>query len=105
MQFRVDERSLSPYWHIRKYVTNNNQHDFSLSQKNLINGSSFKSIASQLGKDPSTISKEVKRNLSTRPTDYKRTTAHGSELEIPKCEFLLRAPYKSKVIASVYGRD
>jgi len=31
VQFRVDKRSISPYWHIWGYVTNNNQHDFSLS--------------------------------------------------------------------------
>jgi len=35
VQFRVGKRSLSPYWHIRTCVTNNNQHDFSLSQNYL----------------------------------------------------------------------
>jgi len=32
VKFRVEKRSLFPYWYIHKCVANNNQHEISLSQ-------------------------------------------------------------------------
>jgi IS30 family transposase len=49
-------------------------------------GMTFKAIASRIGKDPTTVSKEVKKHLTLRPAD-------GATTEYRCCPSLLKAPF------------
>jgi transposase, IS30 family len=62
-------------------------------QSMLMKAESFKSIGVAVGKDPTTISKEVRRNRPVRPVDYKRLSTKGEDIEVVSCPLLLRAPY------------
>lgn len=62
-------------------------------QTRLMTRESFKSIGKEIGKDPTTISKEVKRNLTKRPSDYTKKAPDGKIIEKESCEQLLSAPY------------
>ena len=56
-------------------------------------GCSFKHIAKQLGKDPTTISKEVKKHFGIRPTSVSYTDSDGNPVPAPVCPQLIKAPY------------
>jgi IS30 family transposase len=56
-------------------------------------GMTFKSIASRIGKDQTTVSKEVKRHLSASAVSVQRTD-QNSNLTMPEpCPILLKAPF------------
>ena len=57
-------------------------------------GVAFKAIARRIGKDPTTISKEVKKHLKiVGPSFAKATKPDGSPLEERRCPSLLKAPF------------
>ena len=56
-------------------------------------GKTFKEIGNRTGKDPSTISKEVKKHLTLRPTSVKRFDDGGNPIPPPLCTLLLKPPY------------
>ena len=59
----------------------------------LNHGMTFKSIAQRIGKDQTTVSKEVKRHLTVNPAPIKRMTRDGTPLENAVCPLLLKAPF------------
>lgn len=59
----------------------------------LSSGCSFKHIAARLGKDQTTISKEVKKHFEIRPTSVVYTDADGNPAPAPVCPQLIKAPY------------
>jgi hypothetical protein len=61
-------------------------------QECLNRGMTFKAIARRIGKDPTTVSKEVKKHMELRDTSVKFTDAEGRE-ESKVCPSLLRAPF------------
>ena len=56
-------------------------------------GKTFKEIGNRTGKDPSTISKEVKKHLTLRPTTVKHFDDGGNPIPPPLCTLLLKPPY------------
>jgi IS30 family transposase len=58
----------------------------------LNHGMTFKSIAKRIGKDQTTVSKEVKKHLDIRPDDTGRIDAEGKPV-VEACPLLLRAPF------------
>jgi len=57
-------------------------------------GMAFKAIARRVGKDPTTISKEVKKHLKiVEPSSAKSTKPDGAPLEAKICPSLLKAPF------------
>jgi len=62
-------------------------------QEGLNRGATFKAIAERIGKDQTTVSKEVKRNLVVSPPSFKHTKEDGTPAEIPPCPKLLKAPF------------
>jgi IS30 family transposase len=61
-------------------------------QECLNKGMTFKAIAKRIGRDQTTISKEVKKHLSTAPTTLKTTNPDGSTKNTT-CHSLLKAPF------------
>ena len=55
-------------------------------------GVTFKAIAARVGKDQTTISKEVKRHIKVNPTSTKKFDKHGN-LIANICPLLLKAPF------------
>ena len=53
----------------------------------------FKEIGKWIGKDPSTVSKEVRKHLTLRPTTVKRFDDGGNPIPPPLCTLLLKPPY------------
>ncbi len=66
-----------------KHLTNDNRQDI---QDGLNNGCSFKQIARRIGKDPTTVSKEVKKHMEIRP-------ARDEQNADKPCEMLMKAPF------------
>ena len=62
-------------------------------QECLDRGIPFKAIAGKLGKDPTTISKEVKKHLTAQPTPVKKSTIDGTPIEGKSCPSLLKVPF------------
>jgi len=63
-------------------------------QQCLDHGMTFKSIAARIGKDQTTISKEVKKHMTANPGEtVKRTDLTGATIAIPPCPQLLKAPF------------
>jgi len=57
-------------------------------------GVAFKAIARKIGKDPTTISKEVKKHLKiVEPSSAKVTKPDGTPIEERRCPSLLKAPF------------
>jgi transposase, IS30 family len=56
-------------------------------------GMTFKSVAQRIGKDQTTVSKEVKRHLAVNPSPIKRIARDGTPLENVVCPLLLKAPF------------
>jgi IS30 family transposase len=59
----------------------------------LNHGMAFKAIAARIGKDQTTVSKEVKRHLAVNPAPVKHMNADGSPAEPKPCPLLLRVPF------------
>jgi hypothetical protein len=53
----------------------------------------FKAIGALLGKDQTTISKEVKKHISVRDEGIRRTDADGNPATAEICPTLLKAPF------------
>lgn len=62
-------------------------------QECLSHGMTFKAIAARIGKDQTTVSKEVKKHLTIVPTTAKRTDKDGNPTETPICPQLLKPPF------------
>lgn len=62
-------------------------------QSCLICGVSFKAIATRIGKDPTTVSKEVKKHITIVTPNIKRYDIDGKPLENAICPKLLKAPF------------
>jgi len=62
-------------------------------QDGLFHRTSFKDIARFLEKDPTTISKEVKKHIAVTQSNVTFTDAQGNLLPTPTCPLLLRAPF------------
>jgi IS30 family transposase len=62
-------------------------------QQGLTQGMTFKAIANEIGKDQTTISKEVRKRLSITPSTTSHFDAYGSPLTPPSCSRLLNAPF------------
>ena len=56
-------------------------------------GVTLKSIAQRIGKDPRTISREVKGHLAVQPLSVSRTKDDGTPIEDRPCPQLLKAPF------------
>jgi IS30 family transposase len=56
-------------------------------------GVTFKAIGQRIGKDQTTVSKEVKRHIVVMPSEQKRMDAQGNPLPLPPCPKLLKAPF------------
>ena len=56
-------------------------------------GMTFKAIASRISKDPTTISKEVKKHLQVTEGSVKHINADGAIIEDKRCPLLLKAPF------------
>lgn len=53
----------------------------------------FKAIGSRIGKDQTTISKEVKKHITVRATNCIKRNEQGEELPHEPCPLLLKAPF------------
>ena len=62
-------------------------------QECLDKGMYFKAIARRIGKDPTTVSKEVKKHLTVGPLSVSRSKADGTPLDDRPCPLLLKAPF------------
>jgi IS30 family transposase len=62
-------------------------------QECLNRGMTFKAIAQRVGKDQTTISKEVKKHLAVQEDNVRRTDAGGRPVTPEACPLLLRAPF------------
>ena len=61
-------------------------------QQCLDHGVTFKAIAARIGKNQTTISKEVKRHISVNPSSVKKFDKHGNPIA-NICPLLLKAPF------------
>ena len=59
----------------------------------LNHGMSFKAIARRIGKDPTTVSKEVKKHLEISEDDVRRTDIYGKPIAPEMCPALLKPPF------------
>ena len=59
----------------------------------LNHGMGFKAIGQRIGKDQTTVSKEVKRHIIFPQSKYRRYDAQGKELPPESCNLLLKAPF------------
>lgn len=62
-------------------------------QECLNHGMTFKAIAARIGKDQTTVSKEIKRHLVIHASSVRLMKEDGSPAEIPPCPKLLKAPF------------
>lgn len=61
-------------------------------QQCLEHGMAFKAIAARIGKDPTTVSKEVKKHITVVPSSIKRTHPDGTLID-GVCSKLMKAPF------------
>jgi IS30 family transposase len=73
-----------------KHLTMDNRIEI---QDCLYHGMTFKAIAKRIGKDQTTISKEVKKHLDVTVDDVTRTDMHGNPIVPEVCPALLKAPF------------
>ena len=59
----------------------------------LYHGMTFKAIAHRIGKDQTTVSKEVKKHLAVNSDDVKSTDMYGQPITPEICPALLKAPF------------
>jgi len=62
-------------------------------QECLSHGMTYKAIGTRIGKDQTTISKEVKKHLTIIPTAVTRSDKDGNPVPTPICPQLMRSPY------------
>ena len=62
-------------------------------QECLNHGITFKATAARIGKDQTTVSKEVKRHLVINAPSFKKMTEDGTPIQTPLCPKLLKAPF------------
>ena len=62
-------------------------------QECLSKGMSFKAIGRRISKDPTTVSKEVKRNAIVKDPASKRAKSNGTPLPPQECPQLMKAPF------------
>jgi len=62
-------------------------------QQCLDHGMTFKAIGKRVGKDQTTISKEVKKHLEIRGSEVKRLNEDGTEARREICPELLKSPF------------
>ena len=62
-------------------------------QQRLDHGMTFKAIGKRVGKDQTTISKEVKKHLETRGCEVRRINEDGTEAGLAICPSLLKSPF------------
>ena len=62
-------------------------------QECLSKGMSFKAIGCRISKDPTTVSKEVKRNAIVKAPATKRMKSDGTPISPQECPGLLKAPF------------
>jgi len=74
-----------------KHMTADDRHEI---QSCLDHGMTFKAIAARIGKDQTTVSKEVKKHIKVRPSEaVKHTDSNGNPIVKPPCPQLLKAPF------------
>lgn len=56
-------------------------------------GMAFKAIARRIGKDPTTVSKEVKKHFTVKPAAVRKPAHDGALTESKPCPLLLKAPF------------
>ena len=61
-------------------------------QECLSHGMTFKAIGTRIGKNQTTVSREVKRHISITPTSIIHTATDGAPINRP-CDLLLKAPF------------
>lgn len=61
-------------------------------QECLSHGMTFKAIGKRIGKNQTTVSREVKRHISITPTSIIHTATDGTPINKP-CDLLLKAPF------------
>ena len=61
-------------------------------QECLSHGMAFKAIAKRVGKDPTTISKEVKKRIVIVPTTVRRSDKNGNPI-VAACPNLSKSPF------------
>lgn len=78
-----------------KYVKNKHLtiDDRNIIQDYLDHGMTFKTIGRKIGKDQTTVSKEVKKHITDVACGYKRVDEQGKELPPEICPQLLKAPF------------
>ena len=59
----------------------------------LDHGMTFKAIGRRIGKDQTTVSKEVKKHITVRASNYVRRNEQRKELPHEPCPLLLKAPF------------
>jgi len=62
-------------------------------QQCLDHGMTYKGIAARIGKDQTTVSKEVKKRLVFTPSKVTHRDKNGNELPPPVCPRLLKTPF------------
>ena len=63
-------------------------------QQCLDHGVTFKAIAARIGKDQTTVSKEVKKHITTKDSEpIQKIDANGKKIANPPCPSLLKAPF------------
>ena len=88
--FLREERAMSELTKKNKHLTLEDRMEI---QECLNHGATFKATAARIGKDQTTVSKEVKRHLVVRVPTFKRMKEDGTALENPLCPKLLKAPF------------
>ena len=74
-----------------KHMTFDDRHEI---QTCLEHGMSFKSIAARIGKDQTTVSKEVKKHITVNPGEtVNHFDSTGTPIAAPPCPQLLKAPF------------
>ena len=69
----------------------------------LKHGMRFKAIGKRIGKDQTTISKEVKKHIVIRPYEGKRFREDGTPIPNDKCPRLLKAPFVCNPCPKYHG--
>ena len=73
-----------------KHMTYENRDEI---QECLNHGMTFKAIAHRIGKDQTTVSKEVKKHLTVTFSPVHKYDRNGNLIETPPCPKLLKAPF------------
>jgi IS30 family transposase len=74
-----------------KHMTFDDRHEIQLC---LDRGMTFKAISRRIGKDQTTVSKEVKKHITVHPNEaIKRMDLSGATITTPPCPQLLKAPF------------